>query len=182
LVSADPAEGNPGSDPSAAVVLDEHTWEQVAVLYGTFEPDIFAGYLAQIAAHFNQAVILVERNNHGHTVLLALEYIGYQNIYISPLDMKAGWLSNRRDKVLAVDNAAQVLRQGCCTVNHEGTLAELADLEAGTLKAPGGAHDDLAMAFINGLAGLRWRTYKGIQGEGVSVMIKRPDILGTLSF
>jgi hypothetical protein len=127
-------------------------------------------------------VILVERNNHGHTVLLALEYIGYQNIYISPLDMKAGWLSNRRDKVLAVDNAAQALRQGCCTVNHEGTLAELADLEAGTLKAPGGAHDDLAMAFINALAGLRWRTFRGIRGEGVSVMIKRPDILGTLSF
>jgi hypothetical protein len=182
LVSADPAEGNPGSDPSAAVVLDEHTWEQVAVLYGNFEPDIFAGYLTQVAAHYNQAVILVERNNHGHTVLLALEYAGYENIYISPVDKKAGWLSNRRDKVLAVDNAAQALRQGCCTLNHEGTLAELADLEAGTLKAPGGAHDDLAMAFINGLAGLRWNSFEEQRGEGVSILIHQKDILDDLSF
>jgi hypothetical protein len=161
LVSADPAEGNPGSDPSVAVVLDEHTWEQVGVLYGTFEPDIFAGYLVQVGWHYKEATILVERNNHGHAVLLALEYEGYENIYISPMDKKAGWLSNRRDKVLAVNNAAQALRQGSCKVNHEGTLAELAVLDAGTLKAPEGANDDLAMAFINGLAGRIMGRYKG---------------------
>jgi len=182
LVSADPAEGNPGSDPSAAVVLDAETWEEVGTLHGNYEPDIFASYLTQAGEHYNRATVLVERNNHGHAVLLALEYAGYQNIYMSPMDKKAGWLSNSRDKVLAVGNCAQALREGCCAVNHEGTLAELAILEAGTLKAPQGEHDDLAMAFINGLAGLRWKSYKEQRGEGVSVVISYPDVLDGLSF
>jgi len=180
LVSADPAEGNPGSDPSAAVVLDVESWEEVGTLHGCFEPDIFAGYLRQVAGHYNQAMILVERNNHGHAVLLALEYAGYEKIYISPMDKKAGWLSTRRDKVLAVDNCAQALREGCCRINNEGTLTELAILEAGTLKAPQGAHDDLAMAFINGLAGLRWKSHNTQRGEGISMVIEYPDILDGL--
>ena len=91
----------------------------MGVVHGVYEPDIFAGYLIQVAAHYNHAVILVERNNHGHAVLLALDYSGYENIYISPIDKKSGWLSNRRDKVLAVDHAAQVLREGCCTINQK---------------------------------------------------------------
>jgi hypothetical protein len=177
LVSADPAEGNPGSDPSAAVVLDAESWEEVGVIYGLYEPDIFAGYLVQVGRHYNEARILVERNNHGHAVLLALEYAGYGNLYVSPMDKKAGWLSNRRDKVLAVDHAAQVMREGACRINHEGTLAELAVLEAGTLKAPEGAHDDLAMAFINGLAGLWWKSWEENRGEGVSVVVEYPDII-----
>jgi hypothetical protein len=61
-------------------------------------------------------------------------------------------------KTLAVDNAAQVLREGNCILNHEGTLAELAVFEAATLRAPSGAADDLAIAFINGLAGLKWES------------------------
>jgi hypothetical protein len=147
--------------------------------------DIFSGYGLTLHPGRKDVLVgllMVERNNHGHTVLLALEYAGYENIYISPLDKKAGWLSNRRDKVLAVDNAAQALRQGCCTVNYEGTLAELADLEAGTLKAPAGTHDDLAMAFINGLAGLRWQSFEEKRGEGVSIVIRRRDILDDLKF
>jgi hypothetical protein len=75
-----------------------------------------------------------------------------------------------------------VLRQGCCTLNHEATLAELADLEAGTLKAPEGAHDDLAMAFINALAGLRWASFEHNRGEGISFVIEYPDVLDDLSF
>ena len=72
------------------------------------------------------------------------------------------------------------MREGACRINHEGTLAELAVLEAGTLKAPEGAHDDLAMAFINGLAGLWWKSYEEERGEGVSVVVEYPDILDTL--
>jgi hypothetical protein len=182
LVSADPAEGNPGSDPSAAVVLEAESLEEVGVIHGRYEPDIFAGYLAQVGRYYNEAVIVVERNNHGHAVLLALEYAGYENLYVSPMDKKAGWLSNRRDKVLAVDHAVQVVREGGCTINHEGTLTELAVLEAGTLKAPEGAHDDLAMAFINGLAAMRWQSWEERRGEGISEVIPGVDPLDNLKY
>jgi hypothetical protein len=42
--------------------------------------------------------------------------------------------------------------------------------------------DDLAMAFINGLAGLRWGSFKEIRGEGISIVIPAKDILDDLSF
>ena len=180
VVSADPAEGNPQSDESAAQVLAVGTGDQVAVLGGRFEPGVFAGHLLGLSEYYGAAPILVERNNHGHAVLLALEYAGYGNLYVSPMDKKAGWLSNKRDKVLAVDHAVQVMREGGCRINHEGTLTELATLEARTLKAPEGGHDDLAMAFINGLAGLWWKSWEEARGEGVSVMLKYPDIIDEL--
>jgi len=44
------------------------------------------------------------------------------------------------------------------------------------LKPPSGAHDDLAVAFIIGLGGLKWESYKEKKGEGVSVIIEPPDI------
>ena len=84
--------------------------------------------------------------------------------------------------VLAIDHAAQVMWEGCCRINDEGTLAELGNLEAGTLKAPAGEHDDLVMAFINGLAGLRWKSYEVEKGDGISITIKPIDPLKGLDF
>jgi hypothetical protein len=182
LVSADPAEGNPASDPSAAMVFDRNTWEQVAVLHGRFEPDIFASYLIRIAETYNQACICWERNNHGHAVEVALRHRQYQNLYISPFDRSPGWLSTVKTKVLAVDNAAQVLRDGDCRINDEATLGELAIFEAATLKAPEGETDDLAMALVIGLAALRWPSLDEGKGEGRSEMIPPRDFIAELRF
>jgi hypothetical protein len=182
LLAADPAEGNPSSDPSAASVFDQETWEQVAKIYGKFEPDIFAGYLIQIAKYYNNAIVCWERNNHGHAVEVAIKYLDYRNIYISPFDKKAGWLSNRKNKVLAVDHCAQILREGSCKINDDATINELAIFEAATLKAPEGDKDDLAMTVIIGLAALYWTSYKEHQGEGKSEIIRGRDPLEYLEF
>ena len=182
LLAADPAEGNPGGNPSAAAVFHVETWEQAAVLHGNYEPDIFAHFLVQIAEYYNEAEIVVERNNHGHSVLLALEHAGWKKIYISPFDNKQGWITNRKTKVLAVDHAARVLREGACRINDPGTLNELAQLDAATLKAPEGETDDLAMAAIIGLAALRWKSVDLSPGEGISGMIPGQDPLEGLEF
>jgi len=42
VIGADPAEGNPTSDDSAATVLDVETGEEVATLAGKFELALFA--------------------------------------------------------------------------------------------------------------------------------------------
>jgi len=182
LLAADPAEGNPSSDPSAGSVLDEITWEQVAVVHGRFEPDIFASYLVQIAKYYNGAMICWERNNHGHAVEVAIRYQDYLNIYISPFDKKPGWLSNRKYKVLSVDYCAQVLREGSCTINDESTINELAMFEAATLSAPEGENDDLAMTIIIGLAAIIWKSYEEQRGEGESETIEATDFLKDLKF
>ncbi len=127
VIGADPAGGNPQSDESAACVLDAVTGDQVAVWAGRFEPATFAGGLAAlgrwIAAGGAQAGVLVERNNHGHAVLLALresansvgegvDGIGSRAAVLRGLDGQPGWLTTAKNKALAVDAAADLLRDG----------------------------------------------------------------------
>ena len=182
LIAGDPAEGNPSSDPSAASVFDCESWEQVAVLHGRFEPDIFANYMVRTAEVFNGAQVCWERNNHGHAVAVAVRNLGYERVYVSPFDLKEGWLSNRKNKVLAVDHAAMVMREGGCRLWDEATIQELAAFEAGTLKAPPGGHDDLAMTVIIGLAALYWKSYEEVRGEGISQVVRWEDPLDDLRF
>jgi hypothetical protein len=76
VIGADPAEGNPQSDESAACVMDAVTGDQVACWAGRFEPATFASGLQVLGDWYGSAGghagVLVERNNHGHAVLLAL--------------------------------------------------------------------------------------------------------------
>ncbi len=177
LVAADPAEGSPTSDPSAAVILDWETWEEVAVLHGLFETDVFAHYLITLAIEYHDAVICPERNNHGHAVIDNIKSAGYEwLLYQNPFDDKPGWLSNAKYKVLAVDHAAQTLRDGVVTLHTQGTINELAIFDAATLKAPEGFHDDLAMSLIIGLAALRWPSPRH-SGTGQSVVVAPRDVI-----
>lgn len=82
VITADPAEGLEGGDYSVADVWNLRSWEQVAQYRGKPDPGEFAGDLASLGAWYNGAMICVERNNHGHAVLLGLSQLqGYDNIY-----------------------------------------------------------------------------------------------------
>src|SRR5690606_7879275 len=72
VIGVDPAEGNPNSDDSVATVLDAERWEEVANIVGKVEPGLFAHFVDQVSHYYNGAAALVERNNHGHTVIRAL--------------------------------------------------------------------------------------------------------------
>jgi len=145
-LGADPAEGNPTSDDSAAVVLDTLTGEEVALLAGKFEPGVFAGYIQLLAEFYNEATILVERNNHGHAVIAWLQD-NTRLLLADGYDDKPGWLSNSKGKTLLYDAAAEALRDGN-TVIHTDTLYEqLLSLEGSSLRAPSGQMDDCADAW-----------------------------------
>jgi hypothetical protein len=155
VIGADPAEGNPQSDESAASVVDALSGEQVAVLAGRFDPSVFAGHLAQLAEFYNGCEVLVERNNHGHAVLLWLSEFSKVSC-LAGLDGKAGWLESGKSKPLAFDAAADAFRDGATLVRDVGTRDQLAGIEGSTLKAPEGQHDDRALAHVLALAALRW--------------------------
>ena len=155
VIGADPAEGNPQSDESAASVIDEATGEQVAVLAGRFDPSIFAAALDTLAGWFNGASVLVERNNHGHAVLLWLREFGTCKVLLGP-DDKPGWLQTGKGKTLAMDHAADVLRDVATLLRDRMTLDQLAGIEGASLKAPEGQHDDRAVAHVLALAALRF--------------------------
>jgi hypothetical protein len=176
VIGADPAEGNPQSDESAAVVLDFANGEQVATLGVRCDPEMFAVHLDRLARLYDDtplgAEIMVERNNHGHAVILALRYIGAS--LLRGLDGELGWATTGASKHLMFDQAAKDIREGGLRLHDEATVWQLASIDGATLSAPPGQHDDRAMACVLALAALR--TASG-PNRGKSFVIPAVDVI-----
>lgn len=153
VVGVDPAEGNPTSDDSALCVLNARTGEQAAVLFGKIDPSVTASYADAIGRYYNQAALMVERNNHGGSVLMWLK----DNSNLRRLkghDKNHGWLSSSKGKCLLYDAVADAVRDGEVVVRDAKTYQQLADLEGSTLRAPEGLNDDAADAFALAVVGM----------------------------
>ena len=138
VIGADPAEGNPNSDESAACVVDAETWAEVAELAGKIEPSMFGAYLDELGRWYNNADVMAERNNHGHLLIRELQRLGNLRV-LEGYDGKPGWLSNVKGKPLLYGLLADAVRDGTCTIRGSETAAQLASVEASTLRAPVGA-------------------------------------------
>lgn len=143
VIGIDPAEGNPTSDDSALTVMDRGTGEEVAALAGKFQPQTIADHAWALGRWYNRADILVERNNHGHAVILRLAYQDDLRV-LSGLDERPGWLSNQLGKVLLYDALADAFRLKTTSLHSFASYTQIASIEGNTLRAPEGAHDDRA--------------------------------------
>jgi hypothetical protein len=85
---------------------------------------------------------MVERNNHGHAVILALRYIGAS--LLRGLDGEIGWATTGASKHLMFDQAAKDIREGGLRLRDETTYGQLTSIDGATLAAPPGQHDDRA--------------------------------------
>jgi len=151
VIGADPAEGNPHSDDSAATVLDASSGEECASLAAKIEPTVFAGYLGRLARWYNGAAILPERNNHGHTVIAALRAAGEHRVLCGH-DGKPGWLSNSKGKTLLYNALADAVRDMTCALHSAETASQIASIEASSLRAAEGLPDDRADSFALAVA------------------------------
>jgi hypothetical protein len=146
VLGADPAEGNPTSDESTLVVLDQRSGEEVATLGGRLQPSTLAAHIDALGRWYNQACVLVERNNHGHAVLLWLR--DHSRLRrLTGYDGKEGWLSNSKGKTMLYDTAADMFRNAQTLLHSFATFAQLASIDGSTLRAPEGEHDDRADAY-----------------------------------
>lgn len=146
-IGADPAEGNPTSDDSALTVLDIITGEEVAKLRGKFQPSTLAAHADVIGTYYNRASLMVERNNHGHAVLLWLR----DNSRLKRLpghDRREGWHSTTKGKALMYDAGADAFRDQETIIHSFDTYTQLASIEGSTLRAPEGEMDDLADSYV----------------------------------
>jgi hypothetical protein len=180
VIGADPAEGNPTSDDSALVVLDVDSREEVASLAGRFEPATFAAHLDLAGRYYGRARLMIERNNHGHAVLLWLRDHS-DLVCLGGHDGKMGWLSNTKGKPLLYDRAGEVLRDGEAVIHGLETFSQLASVEGSSLSSPEGQPDDLAMAFVLAVTGslrMLMLNPSGVE-EGPCVLTPpRQDIFG----
>ena len=82
LIVVDVSRGD-GADFSAFHILKLETLEIIGEYQGKITPDLFANMLNQVGREFGNAMMVVENNNIGYTVLDKLIEYGYPNVYYS---------------------------------------------------------------------------------------------------
>jgi len=135
VVGADPSQGLEHSDKASAHVINARNGEVVAHWHGIIDPDLFGSdVLVPLGKFYRQALLGVESNNHGLTVLKAIQRTGYFPIYYErspkykhsvPTDV-LGFHTTQVSKPLMIDELAKELRpEGKLILHDAETLAEL---------------------------------------------------------
>jgi len=142
-------------DYSAAIVMNAKTLEHVATLHGNWDIDTCAELVVELAKEYNNALIAVEANGPGDSVLNSIvNKLNYHNIYWqeSPQDKSIkrwGWWSDQASKPRMISEMKVAINSGAFVTWDEKLLGEcrifskLTPTKVGAL--PGG-HDDLVMA------------------------------------
>ena len=154
VVAVDPAGGGSDGDYSAAQVVELESGLQCAEFAGHVGGQELAQLIADLAADYNNAWLVVERYNHGSGVLALVESVcHYQRTYRQ--GGQAGWLTNSvsRPAVLGGLDAALVEKPEC--FQSRALLAECRSFvrfQDGSSGARAGTHDDRVMAMAIALA------------------------------
>ncbi len=153
-MAVDPAGGGSEGDYSAAQVLEMETGLQCAEFAGHVGGLELARLVTELAAEYNQAWLVVERNNHG-TGVLALAEISCKYARIYRQGGQAGWLttSMSRPAVLGLLGAGLVDEPGRFQSRRLlGECRSFVRLANGNMGARAGTHDDRVMSMAVGLA------------------------------
>lgn len=171
VIGVDVAEGLEHGDYSVAQVLNR-AGQQVASWHGHIDPLDFGYVLNNLGRHYNKALMMVERNNHGLTTIRKLQELGYPHLYTEQqLDYaygdkatkRAGWLTTARTKPLIIDRLSRAVMQGESGIVDLALAKELRTYvvdERGRTNAQRGCFDDRIMAYaiaMHGASNLRPR-------------------------
>jgi hypothetical protein len=154
LVSLDPSGGGSEGDYSAAEVLDLETGLQCAEFAGHVGGLELAQLSTTLAAEYNGATLVVERNNHGTGVLALAETVcGCTRVYRQ--NGQPGWLTTSVSRPAVLGRLSAALVEEPKRFMSLKLLAEcrtFVRLPNGSTGARAGTHDDRVMAMAIGLA------------------------------
>lgn len=166
-LAADASEGIVGGDFDAAVVVDDKTGVEVATLHGYWPMHVYADKLAALGRRYNNAMIAVERNNHGHTVLQRLAFgMPSEGVEAYPADRiyrhtsidsqtrkpssKLGWPTDVVSKPLMASSLERLIADHPECFRDRETVSEILSCVyldgPDQWGAPSGAHDDRVIA------------------------------------
>src|SRR5207237_1327250 len=109
LIGVDPAGGGSEGDYSCAEVVERKSGIQCAELRGHFPPRELATKLIELANYYCGALLVIERNNHGHGVLAHLQVLGYLHVYRQ--GEQDGWWTSAVSRPAMVETLAAVLAE-----------------------------------------------------------------------
>ena len=153
IIGVDTAGGGCEGDYSCAQVIERSMGLQCAELHGHFPPYELARRLVALGQLYGNALIAVERNNHGYGVLAHLKDLGYGNLFEQ--NGQVGWLTSAVTRPAMIENLAAILIDQP-ELFHSSRL--LGDMKTFVRRADGqgaaaeGAHDDCVMAMAIAMA------------------------------
>ncbi len=144
-------------DYSSIDVLDRSGY-QVAHWSGHVAPDDLGKMLNHLGRYYNNALIGVERNNHGLTTITKLKDLKYPNLYMeTTVDQRTqkrtkriGWLTTTKSKPLMIDHLAALLRDGDAGICNVETVKECQTYvieDNGATNAQEGCFDDRVISY-----------------------------------
>ena len=151
VAGADTSEGVEGGDFASVTFYDRRTGEEVAFFRGLIAPDKLGEMLGGVLAHkddagndipfksgwgqyYNNAMLVVEINNHGITTIDTLKRNRYPNMYFRPakfdtlsqeISEKMGWRTTGMTKPFLIDDFNKALRDNVLTIHSKETLDEM---------------------------------------------------------
>src|SRR4051812_11209666 len=148
IIGVDPAGGGVAGDYTCAQVVDRASGMQCAELRGHYSLAESARHVAALAGRFNGALIAVERNNHGHAVLMGLQRMEHCGNLYEHHD-GVGWPTNAATRPQMTENFVALLTTVPELFASERLLNECRTFvrrKDGSPAAAPGAHDDCVMA------------------------------------
>jgi len=162
VVVIDPSEGT-GNDDAAITVWDTLTLEQVAEFNSNSVPLSDLDQIGiDLAIYFNNGLLVIERNNHGHAVIENAKRRSYPNIYGVEItdektkrkSKKLGFLTDARSRDVALDSLDEMLLNRQMKVNSAILKSQLLTFiinENGKREAKQGNKDDVLMTAAIGV-------------------------------
>lgn len=162
LLAADVARGD-AADYSAFGIFDADTQEQVAEYQGKITYDVYANLLNEIGIKYNNALVVVENNNIGWTVLDLLIKMKYPNLYYTKngeyvpaargrydATCVAGWNNNSATRPMLIAKLEECCRKKLFLLRSDRLVSEFRTFvwkNNGRADALKGRNDDLVVSF-----------------------------------
>lgn len=161
VCGADTAEGV-GGDSSVGVMIDAKNLKVVGVINSNkWKPSEFAEKLDEFCRKFQGSQgrlpeLAVERNNHGHAVLLKLEeYLKYPSLFhrvtnkeSGEKDLRPGWVTDAVTRPIMINAFIDAVENRHLNVSEKYILSECLTLinNGGKIEAADNKHDDFVVA------------------------------------
>ncbi len=150
IIGVDPAGGGCDGDYACAQVIDRLTGLQCAELHGHVPPRELAAHVAALGREYNNALIAVERNNHGHAVLAHLDASEhYDGAKIYEQRHQLGWLTSAFSRPHMIEQFGALVSRHPDLLSSARLLTECRTFvrhQDGAAAAANGTHDDCVMA------------------------------------
>ncbi|MCP3807140.1 DNA packaging protein [Paenibacillus sp. Lou8.1] len=149
IIGADTAKGKTGGDYDAAYILEERTGEMCAMLRGKWDTDLYGKKLDTLGRYYNMALLGVENNNTGESVLNTLfNTCHYPLLYFAKKgDM--GWNTNKVTRPVMVSDFKEAIRDQLYPIYCRELYKECLTFidNNGKAEADSGCNDDCIMAY-----------------------------------